>query len=143
MRRFTLEIAGLGACAVAVVALAGCSTDSVIWGSEGAEVRAVAEEFIGDAAAAADPESACADASLRVGEPEAWEGLAAGEPEEYAPDQPDEQGDLSPTWRINLSPDGSEKSTGTRTVPTELFLRGDGDELCVIEVSWGVQTTSP
>lgn len=135
--------AAIGACSLAVVSLSACAPDQMIWGAEGAEVRALAEQFIEDAAISEEPEVACAEADLRFGASEAWDGLTAGEPEQYTGDDFEEFGHLSPTWLINLSPIDSDESAGVREVPTYLFYRGSGEALCVVGVSWGARSTSP
>lgn len=118
-----------------------CSTDPVVWGAEGAEVRSLTNQFIAEVRTSEEPGRVCADADLELGSSSAWEGITAGEPEEYTGDEWKEYANLSPSWLINLSPSNSGEKTGVKEVPAYLFYRGSGDELCVAGIAWGEQTT--
>jgi hypothetical protein len=143
MRKLVRMLA-LGASATLAAACVGCSTDPIVWGSEGAEVRSITDKFIADVLAEGSSAEACSEVSLDFGAPSSWEGLAAGEPEEYAEDQWEEFAELSPTWLINLSPTDSDDAKGAseKETPAYLFYRGSGDDLCVAGIAWGSRATS-
>lgn len=141
--RKSVRIFTLGVCISLAAACVACSTDSVVWGAEGAQVRAVTEQVIDDIEASGETSKVCTDAAVELGSSTAWEGLAAGEPEEYTGDQWEDFADLSPTWVINLSPTHTEHVEGVQEVPVYLFYRGSGEDLCVVGIEWGELATSP
>ncbi|MFS0894262.1 hypothetical protein [Microbacterium sp. 179-I 3D3 NHS] len=140
MRRY-VGVVALGVGAVVVAACSGCSTDALVWGSEGAAVRSVAEQVIDDMQSSGSSSKLCADAALEVGSSEVWETMAPGEPEKYTGEESKDYTDASPTWFINLSP--TDDATSGSEVPNFLFLRGSGEDLCVVAIEWGELSTSP
>lgn len=140
MRKFVRVVAwGVGT--IAVAACTACSTDSLVWGSEGAAVRSVAERVIDDMQSLGDSSEVCAGADLEMGSSQAWETMAVGEPERYTGEERTDYADVSPTWFINLSP--TDDAIGGTEVPSVLFLRGSGEDLCIVAIEWGDLSTSP
>lgn len=133
MRRH-LKVIALSVGAGVLATCAACSTDPFVWGSEGAAVRATAERVIKDMRSSGDSSKVCADLDLKLGSPAAWEALAAGEPQEYTGEDWGSYAEFSPTWFINLSP--TEEAVGGSEIPSFLFLRGSGEELCVVAIEW-------
>ncbi|MDJ0319921.1 hypothetical protein [Pseudarthrobacter sp. PS3-L1] len=127
-------VCGLSGGALAAL-LAGCSVDSLIWGSNGAKVIEATEKLIADLAAGETSDLVCADSTADFGNPSDWSSLSAGEPEKFSGKYWKDQAALNPQWSINLEglPEGA--SSGT-TFPGDLFFRETGDELCVIDVAW-------
>lgn len=121
--------------AIIVAACTACSTDALVWGSEGAAVRAVAERVIDDIRSSGRSSAVCADADVELGSPRVWETMAPGEPQRYTGEEWEAFAEVSPSWFINLSP--TEEATGGVDIPAFLFLRGSGEELCVVAIEWG------
>lgn len=141
--RSTAKFMGAGAClTLALAACAACSPESLIYGTEGANVRTVTNELIADVGGSGQTTRLCEDARVDLGATSAWEGLAAGEPEEYTGTELADFADLSPSWFINLSPADVEASQVPVEVPTHVLYRGSGEELCVAGVSWGERAAS-
>lgn len=113
----------------------GCSADTLIWGSDGAHVIEVTERIVADLASGGGSELVCADSEANLGATEDWQGLAAGEPEQFVAAFWDEQVALDPQWSINLEglPDGA---TPGDEIPGDLFYRQSDDGLCLIDVAW-------
>ncbi|MFI8593275.1 hypothetical protein ACIGCK_02425 [Microbacterium sp. NPDC078428] len=125
----------LGCIGVGVVTLSGCSTDVLIWGSDGARVIEVTDQLIGEVAADGRSVLVCANADVQLGTPADWEGRSAGEPERFTGQFWAEQVPLDPHWSINIEglPEGA--SPGDQ-FPGDVFYRESGDGLCVIDVVW-------
>ena len=115
--------------------LTGCSMDTVIWGSDGAHVIETTEELIRAAASGEHDALACADAAADFGQPQDWNGLAAGEPEQFHADYWEEQAALDPAWNINLEL-GADGATSDRVFPGDVFYRETDDGLCVLDIVW-------
>lgn len=69
------------------------------------------------------------------GDPDAWDGLGAGEPEHFDDESSTDRPGLDAAWRINLEGSGDGADTGD-VVPTDVFYRENGDDLCVIDIIW-------
>lgn len=130
----SLAVAVLAAgCAVVAT---GCSVvDALIWGSDGAEVIATTEAFIGDVASGEASGLLCEDFAAELGTAADWAGLAAGEPERFSVDYWEDRVALDPQWNINLEglPAGI---AGGETYPGDIFYRETDEGLCVIDVVW-------
>lgn len=137
------RIMAFGACATLAFACVACSPDPIIWGSDGAQVRAVTDQIIEDVETSGSSTKICSDANVDLGASTAWKHLAAGEPEQYTGDQWEKYADIDPTWLINLSSTDTQEADGSREVPAYLFYRGSGDELCVAAIEWGELATTP
>ncbi|MFB8385688.1 hypothetical protein ACFC3F_00935 [Microbacterium sp. NPDC055910] len=134
MRRMHRALA-VGAVGSLVVALAGCSVDTLIWGVEGAGVIETTEELI-DAAAAGDGASfVCAGHDPELRDPDDWVGLSAEEPERFVADYWPDQASLEPAWSINLSLPVDRVASGVE-YPGDVFYRETGDALCLVDVAW-------
>jgi len=126
VRRASVALTG-----VAALTLAGCAVvDAVIWGPEGSRVIATTEQLIAGASGADATDLTCDDFVGDLGEPDAWSGLSAGEPEAFDAEASVDRPNLDATWRINLEGMGSGMS------PTDVFYRETGDSLCVADVIW-------
>lgn len=125
---------GLSAGALAVL-LTGCSVDTLIWGSDGAQVIQLTEKLVSDLASGETSESVCMNSVAELGAPSDWAGLSAGEPEEFVAKYWVDQAALDPQWNINLEglPEGAVP--GSR-FPGDIFYRATDDGLCVIDVAW-------
>lgn len=119
-----------------VLGLSACSTDSAVWGSEGAEVREAANQFV-SANKGANAPRVCSDSKADLGSPSKWAGLSTGEPEKFSGKQWETYEQLSPTWVINLSYSSATTGAESRKVPSFLFFKGGGKDLCVVAVEWG------
>ncbi|MGP9503915.1 hypothetical protein ACT3TS_17085 [Specibacter sp. AOP5-B1-6] len=129
----SLALAGFAtACALT---LAGCSVDTLIWGSDGAQVIQTTENLIQDLASDGTSELVCEDAEADLGKRTDWAGRSAGEPERFVPGYWEEQVPLDPQWNINLEglPDGAKPGDKH---PGDVFYRETDDGLCVIDVAW-------
>lgn len=117
------------------MALAACSIDGALWGSEGARVIDATEQLIAKARSARQDAMACEGSAVAFGEAGVWDGLSAGEPEEFDPETSVDRNGLEATWRINLEGAGQSGSTD-KEVPTDVFYRETEAGLCVAEVIW-------
>lgn len=78
---------------------------------------------------------ACQDHVADFGDPGAWDGLGAGEPERFDAEASVDRPGLDAAWRINLEGSGSDVAAGD-VVPTDVFYREDGDDLCIADIVW-------
>lgn len=127
---------GCGFLAGALAAmLTGCSVDSLIWGSDGAQVIQMTEKLVSDLAVGQASEIVCMNSVADLGEPSDWSGLSAGEPEKFVAEYWDDQAALNPQWSINLEglPEGAVPGSQH---PGDVFYRETDDGLCVIDVAW-------
>lgn len=138
MRKY-MRVVALSVGAIVLGACTACSTDSLVWGSDGAAVRATAEQVIDDMKSLGDSSKICADAEVDTGSANAWRGLAAGEPEEYTGKEWEGYAEVAPAWFINLSP--GEEAVGGSEIPSFLFLRGSKNDLCVAAIEWSELAT--
>lgn len=129
-RLLALTIAG-----VSVVALAGCSIDGVLWGPDGARVIDTTEQLISEASSGDQESLACEDSVAVFGESGLWDGLSAGEPEQFDPETSVDRPALDATWRINLEGAGLGETSGEE-VPTDVFYRETKTGLCVADIIW-------
>jgi hypothetical protein len=125
-----LTIAG-----VSLVALSGCSIDAAIWGPDGARVINTTEQLIAGASSGSQGSFACGDSSATFGEADVWDGLSAGEPEQFDPQTSLDRPAVDATWRINLEGAGLGSASGEE-VPTDVFYRESATGLCVADVIW-------
>ena len=70
---------------VSLVALTGCSIDGVLWGPDGARVIGTTEQVIAGASSGDQDSFACEGSAAVFGEAHVWDGLSAGEPEQFDP----------------------------------------------------------
>lgn len=118
-----------------LIALTGCSINGVIWGPDGARVIDTTEQLI-DGASSGDQDSlACEDSAAVFGEAGVWDGLSAGEPEQFDPETSVDRPALDASWRINLEGAGTSGTAGEE-VPTGVFYRETETGLCVADVIW-------
>lgn len=132
IRRFALAVLVTGC----VTPLTACTlVDTVIWGSDGAQVIETTEDLIRDLASDEASDLICDDAEADLGTAEDWKGRTAGEPEQYVAEHWHAQAPLDPHWIINLEgrPEGSKPGD---TFPGDIFYRETDDGLCVIDVAW-------
>jgi hypothetical protein len=133
-----MDVARPGARVVAgalVAVLTGCSLDTVIWGTAGARVIETTDELIHAAASREQSALACVDTAADFGDPQDWEGLSAGEPEQFHAAYWKEQASLDPAWNINLEL-GVEVGASGHVFPNDVFYRETDEGLCVIDIAW-------
>lgn len=136
---YKMTLMGRAVCGVSVatimVLLTGCSLDTLIWGTDGAQVIKVTDKLVSDFASDGTSDLVCGDFDAEIGTPRDWSGLSAGEPEEFFGEHWIEQVELDPQWSINLEgmPEGA--APGSR-YPGDVFYRETDDGLCAIDVSW-------
>ncbi len=126
-------VAALTVTAATAPLLTGC--DRIIWGAEGAHVIATTEHLITAGQAGDYDDIACEDTVANFGTRADWEGLSAGEPEQYSGDYFREQAALDPSWHINLELIGRDAVTGV-SFPGDVFWRDTSDGLCVTDIVW-------
>lgn len=127
----------LAASSVGIVGVlgAGCSVDSVVWGSDGAQVIETTERII-DAASEGDADAyVCTDSAPELRDPEDWKGLSAEEPGRFTPEYWPEQASLDPSWSINLSLPADRVNPGEE-YPGDIFYRNTDTGLCLVAVAW-------
>ncbi len=128
--------AGGGCVAISLVAvLSGCSADAMIWGPEGARVIQTTEDLIDEMSDGGPTDLACNETAADFGSPSDWDGLAAGEPEQFVAEYWDEQAPLDPEWSINLENMPTGLTPGS-TFPGDVFYKEIDGELCVVDVAW-------
>lgn len=127
-------VCGLSGGALAAL-LAGCSVDSLIWGSDGAKVIEATEKLIAELAAGETSDLVCADSTADFGTPGDWSSLSAGEPEKFTGKYWKDQAELNPKWNINLEGLPAGATVGS-TYPGDVFFRETDGDLCVIDVAW-------
>ncbi|SDL34520.1 hypothetical protein [Microbacterium azadirachtae] len=142
MRKSLKAIAGSLCVAGLPLGLTACSTDSVVWGQEGAAVREATNQFVTANKEADDSPGLCNGSAADLGTPSAWEGLSAGEPAKFSAKDWEAYGSLSPTWVINLSHQSATRGAETKNVPVYLFFKGAGKDLCVAAIEWGEITST-
>jgi hypothetical protein len=118
-----------------LVALSGCSIDGVLWGPEGARVIDTTEQLIAAASSGGQDSLACDDLAADFGDAGLWDGLGAGEPEQFDPATSADLPGLDATWRINLEGTGIGETSG-KEVPTDVFYRETQAGLCVADAIW-------
>lgn len=126
-----------------LVALSGCSVERALWGADGARVIDTTEQLIAAASSGEQDSLVCEDSAADLGDAQVWDGLGAGEPEQFDPASSVDRPGLDASWRVNLEETGSGGNSGQK-VPTDVFYRetgtGTGTDLCVADVIW--QTVS-
>lgn len=141
--RNSLKTMSISLCAAGLVlSLTACSTDSAIWGPEGAEVRDATSQFVTASKEANGSQRVCSDSKVDLGSPSAWAGLSAGEPEKFSAKKWDTYEELSPTWVINLSYSSATTGAESKKIPSFLFFKGTAKDLCVVAVEWGELTST-
>lgn len=130
------SIYGLSVGALAAL-LTGCSIDTLIWGSDGAQVIQTTEKLVSDLASGETSDIVCMDSVADFGAPSDWSALSAGEPEKFSAGYWADQVALDPQWSINLEglPEGAMPGTD---YPGDVFYRDTDDRLCVVDVSWSM-----
>lgn len=115
--------------------LTGCAIDTLIWGSDGAQVIQTTEKLVSDLASGKTSDILCTDSVANLGTPSDWSGHSAGEPEEFFAGNWVDQVPLEPQWSINLEglPDKAVPDTG---FPGNVFFRETEDGLCMVDVVW-------
>jgi hypothetical protein len=107
----------------------------VLWGPEGARVIDTTEQLIAAASSGGQDSLACDDLAADFGDAGLWDGLGAGEPEQFDPATSADLPGLDATWRINLEGTGIGETSG-KEVPTDVFYRETQTGLCVADVIW-------
>ncbi|MEQ6898834.1 hypothetical protein [Microbacterium sp. KR10-403] len=120
---------------VALVAVTGCSIDGVLWSPDGARVIDTTEKLIAGASSGGQDSLSCEGSAAVFGEADVWDGLSAGEPEQFDPETSVDRPALDATWRINLEGAGLSGTSGEE-VPTDVFYRETETGLCVADVIW-------
>lgn len=134
MKRSRRLVAFVPAAAI-TAALAGCSTDLLIRGPEGASVIETTEQLV-DAAAAVDASAfVCDGYDPEMREPSDWEGVSAEEPEEFVPEYWEQMVPFDPDWSINLSLPTDRRTSGIE-YPGDVFYQETNDGLCLVGVAW-------
>lgn len=118
-----------------VVALSGCSINVLLWGPDGGSVIDKTEQLIAAAPSGGQNSLACPGSAPDFGDASVWEGLAAGEPEQFDPATSVDRPRLDAGWRINLEGVGIDETSG-REIPTDVFYRKTETSLCVADVIW-------
>lgn len=134
MRLIRRAVCGLSAGALAAL-LTGCSIDTLIWGSDGAQVIQMTEKLVNDLASGGTSGIVCTDSVADLGAPSDWSGLSAGEPEEFVAEYWEDQAALDPQWSINLEGIPKGAVPGSH-YPGDVLYRESDDGLCVIDVAW-------
>ncbi|MDF2582191.1 MAG: hypothetical protein K0R33_834 [Mycobacterium sp.] len=124
-----------------LVALTGCSVDSLIWGTEGAGVIQTTNRVIEAGQSGEAASFLCSTAEVDLGEPSDWQGLTAGEPEHFNPEYWAEQAPLEPAWNVNLQLE-PERAVSGYAFPGDVFFQETEDGLCVLDVVWSTVTSS-
>ncbi|MCG7423301.1 hypothetical protein KW076_02235 [Micrococcus porci] len=126
-----------GAAAVTLGA-GGCAVpETVVWGPDGAAVKSATRDVIAAAQRGGDGLPACPGVSVVTGDPAAWRGAGAGEPERPGPDLPAEltRGG-EPAWVINVEAGAEAAAPGAR-VPGSLAFSDLADGgLCLSGLDW-------
>ncbi|RLQ83293.1 hypothetical protein D9C83_02250 [Salinibacterium amurskyense] len=130
--RTRTRIAGVLAAGASLAILSGCWIDTAVWGADGARVIDTTRQLIAAAPAGDQDAFACEDFTADFGDPQAWNGLNAGEPEQFDADTSVDRPSLDASWSINL-----EGWSETNDVsPSFVFYRERADGLCVADVMW-------
>lgn len=130
--RTRTRIAGVVAAGASVAMLSGCWIDTALWGADGARVIDTTKQLI-DAASSGDQDAlACEDFAAGFGDAQAWNGLSAGEPEQFNADTSFGRPWLDASWSINL--EGWSETSDVS--PSFVFYRESADGLCVADVMW-------
>lgn len=131
------RVAAIVTIAATGAVLTGCSVDTMIWGSEGAQVIEVTDQIVQEVVAGADSPRACALSSPEFGDPERWFGLSGGEPERLTGDFWKQQRSLGAEWAINLEGLDTTTAENGGSYPSYVFFSETNGELCVVDVEWG------
>lgn len=107
----------------------------MLWGREGARVIDTTEQLVAAASSGEQDAFACEDLAADFGDASLWDGLGAGEPEQFSPETSVDRPGLDATWRINLEGSGIGETSAT-DVPTDVFYRETEIGLCVADVMW-------
>lgn len=134
MRRVDRVLA-VAAMAVLVVALSGCSVDTVIWGADGAEVIDTTEKLIVAASTGDGASFVCPGHDPDLRDPWDWKGLSAEEPGRFVAEYWPDQVPLEPAWSINLSLPADRVAAGVE-YPGDVFYQGTDEGLCLVGVAW-------
>ncbi|WP_417563870.1 hypothetical protein [Microbacterium sp.] len=119
----------------AAIALSGCSVDTLLWGTDGAEVIKTTERLIEAAAAGDADQFVCTGHDMDLRATDVWAGLSAEEPERFVAKYWPDQAPLDPAWSINLSLPPDRVASGVE-YPGDLFYRQAGDGLCLVDIAW-------
>lgn len=107
----------------------------MLWGPDGARVIDTTEQLISGAASGGQESLACEDSVAVFDDAGVWDGLSAGEPEQFDPETSVDRPALDATWRINLE-GAFLGGTSGKEVPTDVFYRETETGLCVADVMW-------
>lgn len=107
----------------------------MLWGPDGSRVIDTTNQLIAAASSGEQDSFACEDLVADFGEAGLWDGLGAGEPEQFYPATSVDRPGLDATWRINLEGAGMGETSST-DVPTDVFYRETETGLCVADVMW-------
>ncbi|QAV70474.1 hypothetical protein ESZ53_08485 [Salinibacterium sp. UTAS2018] len=130
--RTLLPIAGVIIAVVALAVLSGRWIDTAIWGADGARVIDTTRQLIRAASSGDQAALACEHFATDFGDPQAWNGLRAGEPEKFDAATSLDRSSLDASWSINL--EGSSETSDVS--PSLVFYREIEDGLCVADVRW-------
>lgn len=127
-----MPVGGVIVAVAALAILSGRWIDTAIWGADGARVIDTTRQLIRAASSGDQDALACEDFSADFGDAQAWNGLRAGEPEQFDADTSFDRPSLDASWSINL-----ERWSETSDVsPIFVFYRERADGLCVADVRW-------
>lgn len=100
-----------------------------------ARVIDTTEQLIAGASSGEQEALTCENSAAVFGGAGVWDGLSAGEPEQFDPETSVDRPSLDATWRINLEGEGLSGTSGEE-VPTDVFYRETETGLCVADVIW-------
>ncbi|MBH0022985.1 hypothetical protein I6E73_02360 [Salinibacterium sp. SWN248] len=127
-----MRIAGVIIAVIAVAILSGRWVDTAVWGADGARVIDTTKQLIRAASSGDQDALACEDFAADFGDPQAWNGLRAGEPEQFSADISIDRPSLDASWSINL--EGWSETSDVS--PSFVFYRKAENGLCVADVRW-------
>ncbi|MBH0109975.1 hypothetical protein I6E81_07330 [Salinibacterium sp. NG22] len=127
-----MPIVGVILAVVALAILSGRWIDTAIWGADGARVIDTTRQLIHAAPSGDQDALACEDFAADFGDAQAWNGLRAGEPEQFDADTSFDRPALDASWSINL--EGWSETSDVS--PSFVFYREIEDGLCVADVRW-------
>lgn len=126
------------AVSISLLALSACSVDALLWGPDAGRVITTTDQLVALASTDEQDALACDDFAGGFGDPRAWDGLSAGEPEQFDESTSVDRPSLDATWRINLEGRAAGLPPG-EAGPTDVFYREVDGELCIADVIWQVR----
>ncbi|WAB84976.1 hypothetical protein OVN20_05340 [Microcella daejeonensis] len=94
------------------------------------------EQLISAAAGGEQESFVCDSAAVVFGDASDWDGLSAGEPGPHDPTASVDRPGLDAAWRINLEIRAIGIAETSRYVPSDVFYRETGTDICVADIIW-------